>query len=267
MRTNRGIDDGIGRQERINRALWDAIGALGSEKRAAATTITDGDLIVSGGAALIVDGGDFLLLDTDKSTVFRLGPQQYGDRGVSIFREDGTIAIGVRKVFPASAAQTLELRDRQGRVIVSEEALGSGLARPLLHIPMQPVLATPAALPTGPYGVEVPCAETTWTTTHQAWYARHNQYGRFVVQVAASDTTTAGEVRVIDAATGDPLSDLFQPPWLGVRAAGATAHVAMESPRLALPGAPDARIAVAVQVRRTAGAGTLHIAVPESHGS
>lgn len=61
MRTNRGIDDGIGRQERINRDLWDAIEALQSEKRAGATEVTGDFTVKSGGRVLVEDGGEVVV--------------------------------------------------------------------------------------------------------------------------------------------------------------------------------------------------------------
>lgn len=228
--------------------------------------VTDGDLTISGGA-LVVDGGDFLLLDTDGSTVFRLGPQLWGDRGVSIFREDGALAVAVRKAFENSPDQTLEVRDRDGVLLLAEEALGAGLSRPFLHVPMHPVLATPGTLQHGPYGAEVPVATATWTTTHQAWFTRHNQYARFVAQVSASDATTAAEVRVVNADTSEVLGAFLAGAWTGTRAAGGTAHTEVESPAIFLPGAPEDDVSVALQVRRTAGTGTLQVALPRSQGA
>ena len=263
----RGIDTEPGWENRRFQKIERMIEALRSERRAAATTISDGDLRLANGAQLVVDGGDVVMLDTDGSALFRLGLQANGDRGVSVFREDGSIALAIRKAFPSSGAQSVEIRDRLGNLIVAEEALGSGMSRPFLHIPMVPVIDTATALPTGPYGPEVPVTAATFTTTHRAWFARHNQYGRFMVQIAASDATTAAEVRIINAATNTVLGDFLAGPWLGVRAAGSTTHVQVDPPRIFLPGAPDERVSVAVQVRRTAGTGTLSVALPESHGS
>lgn len=228
--------------------------------------VSAGDLTISGGD-LVVDGGDFLLLDTDGSTVFRLGPQEHGDRGVSLSREDGSLALAVRKGFE-NVPQTIEIRDADGNTLLAEESLGNGLSRPILHIPMQPVQATAAALLCGPYGWEVPCAATSFTTTHQAWYARGNQFGFFRLRIAASDTTTAAEVKVINALSGDHLGAFLAGGWTGVRAAGSTGYTEVTSPALFLPGLPnESGIELAVQVRRTAGAGTLQVALPESRGA
>lgn len=264
----RGIDlHDPGRVNRELQRLRREIESLRSERRAGATTIADGDIRLANGGSLVVDGGDVVMLDADGSEMLRIGPQQHGDRGVSVSREDGSLALVVRKAFSNSTLQTLEIRDRLGNLIVSEEALGWGLSRPFLQIPMRPVMATPTALMHGQYGPEVPVTSGTFETTHQAWYARHNQYGRFCFQIAASDATTAAEVRVINVATGNPLAAFFQPSWLGTRAVGDTAFVEVVSPPLSVPGDPDDRISIAAQVRRSAGAGTLTVALPESHGA
>lgn len=255
----RGIDSDPGWINRKFRELERAIEGLRSERRAASTTIGDG--------GLVIDGGDVTMLDTDGSIMFLLGDQLYGDRGLLMAREDGSIALVLRKAFAGPGTQTLEFRSRDGYLLFAEEALGAGLSRPYLHLPMHPVMATPTALQHGPYGAEVPVTSATFITTHQAWYARHNQFGRVMLQIAASDATTAAEVRVINAATSAVLGDFFAAPWLGTRAAGSTGFVQVDSPRLFLPGNPDDRISVAVQVRRSAGTGTLRVATPESHGA
>lgn len=259
MRDNRGIDRDIGNTSRQLKALWDAINAMKSERRASATTI--------GSGGFTVDGGDVVMLDTDGSVLFRLGTQTQGDRGITISREDASLALGVRKVF-ANTAQVIEIRDADGYPVVAEEPLGNGLSRPILHIPMQPVQVTPSTLQAGPYGWQVPCTSGTFITTHQAWYARGNQYGSFRVRISASDTTTAAEVKVINALNGDHLGPFLAGGWTGVRAVGTVDFVEVVSPALFLPGNPDEHgVTIALQVRRTAGAGTLQVALTESHGS
>ena len=221
---------------------------------------------IVGAGRVVVDERDVVMYDDDGSVIFRMGEQTFGDRGVSIFRDDGSLAFAIRKAF-GGTTQSLEMRDRFGSVFLAEEALGSGLSRPYLHSPMQPVLPTAAALLHGPYGPQVPVTSGTFVTTHQAWYARHNQYGVFKAQISASDTSTSAEVRVINAADGVPLGAFFQPAWLGARAAGSTGYIEVASPALYLPGVPDALISIALQVRRTAGSGTLQVSLPESHGA
>lgn len=256
-----GVENDPGWMPRKIRELEEQINALRSERRAAATTI--------GSGGLIIDGGDLLALDVDGSVVFRLGPQLYDDRGVSIVRENGVSALELRKSFSNSTEQSLVLRDADGAVLIAEESLGAGLGQPFLPIPLQPVTAATTSLNTGPWGFEVTssAATGTWVSTHQAWYARHNQFGLFRLRVAASDASTAGEVRVINVASGLAIGGFLAGAWTGVRALGATTYTEIVSPGLTLPGTVHTAISVAVQVRRTAGTGTLTVAVPESRGT
>ncbi|HEY0889379.1 MAG TPA: hypothetical protein VGE38_07200 [Nocardioides sp.] len=270
MVDNRGIDTDLGWVNRKLEQLQRQIEALRSERRAAATTITDGDLRVSGGGSLIVDGGDFLLLDTDSSTVFRLGPQIHGDRGVSLLRIDGTEALAVRKRFAGSTDQSIGVYDRNGKQMLVEEELGDGFAAPAFPIPVQPRLATSGAVNAGPHGLEVSTTSGSFVTTHLAQFFRQNQYLRMRIAVAASDTTTAAEVQVINTATGLALRPFLAAEWLGVRAAGSTAYTILQAGSgvpLVAPGAFGDLISLEVQVRRTAGSGTLTAAVPFASGS
>ena len=86
---NRGIDTDPGWQNRKLRDLERQIQELRSEKRAAATTIGTG--------SLVIDGGDLVLLDTDGSVLLRVGEQAFGDRGVAIYRDSGLAAVEVTK--------------------------------------------------------------------------------------------------------------------------------------------------------------------------
>lgn len=216
-----------------------------------------------GGVEVTAD--EVLMRDDNGEVLFSLGPQTHGDRGVSVFRDDGTIALAVRKNF-SNTPQVIQISDADGYVILGEESLGNGLARPHLHVPMHPVMATATTLQHGPWGPEVPVTSGTFVTTHQAWWARHNQYGRFNVRIAASDITTSAEVQVINANDGTPLGAFLAGAWTGTRATGSTGYTEVVSPSIFMPSNPEDRVSVALQVRRSAGAGTLRVALPESHG-
>lgn len=222
---------------------------------------------IVGAGAVVINDRQMVVLDDDGSEIFRIGDMEHGDRGLTITRENGTVAFEMRKTFVGSSTQAVFLRDDTGAALISEEPLGDGLSRPFLPIPMLPVTAATTALSTGPWGPQVVVNSGTFTTTHQAWYARHNQYGLFRCRIAASDTTTAGEVQVINVDNGVPLTRFFQPAWLGSRPAGSTGYTeVVPASGLLLPNAMHASTTLAVQVRRTAGAGTLTVAVPESRG-
>lgn len=222
--------------------------------------VSAGDLTVRGGA-LIVDGGDFLLLDTDGSTVFRLGPQELGDRGVSIYRENGNVALEVREQLDGFG-QRLRILDDSGYEIMSEYQIGPGLRRPLLTLQVHPT-AAPAGW--GSMGPERTTTSSTFTALFVANTVRQNALVRPYVNVKCSDATTAAEVRVVETISGTQLADLFTGTWTGVVPTGTTAYMehlpALQAPRL-----PEERLNLEVQVRRTAGTGTVTVAVPTMVG-
>lgn len=232
--------------------------------------VSEGDLTISGGD-LIVDGGDFQLLDTDGSMVFRLGPQLHGDRGVSMLRVDGTEAVAVRKRFSGSTDQSIGIYDRNSKQLLVEEELGDGFAAPFFPLDVQPYLAASAAVQAGPHGFEVATTATSFTSTHHLEFFRQNQYLRIRVAVKASDTTTAAEVQVVNADTGNALRTFLAPQtWVGSRVAGSTGYTILEAGGtvpLVAPGALGSIARLRVQVRRTAGTGTLTVAVPFASGT
>lgn len=257
---NRGIESDPGWVNRALQGLQRQIDALRSERRASATTVGTGNWVI--------DGGDVVMLDEDGSVLFRLGEQPYGDRGVSIYRADGSLALSTRKRLPGATTQSLELRDDNGNVILSEAEFGTGLDYPWLPLHVQPFAAASSPVQAGPHGLEGPLVtSSTFTTTHLDEVPRMNQQSRWRFAVAASDITTAAEVRVIRESTGTALAPAFASPWLGVRAAGSTTYVDVDpGAPLVLPGNFGETVRLLVQVRRTAGAGSLTCAVPFAHG-
>jgi hypothetical protein len=219
-------------------------------------TIESGDLTI--------DGGDVLMLDDDGSVMFRLGAQEFGDRGLSIFRETGEPAFELKRDGASEfLQQTWRLSDTVGNVIVSEWAFGQGLARPRIPAPCHP-----ATTPSG-WGVDGPEASTTsgaFVTLFRSDLRRQNPLYTPGLSVKCSDGTTAAEVQVTNDAGGAALNDFFTgTAWTGVVPTGSTSFVNV-APALNMPGVYDARVKLNIQVRRTAGAGTVTIAVPLSTG-
>lgn len=223
--------------------------------------VSQGDLTINGGD-LVVDGGDFLLLDTDGSTVFRLGPQEFGDRGVSIYRENGTTALEVREQ-AEGFGQRLRIMDDAGNVLFSEWELGGGLSRPRLTMQVHPN-GTPASW--GTYGPERTTTSATFEPLFVAHSRRQNVLLQPLVAVKCSDATTAAEVRLVETTTGAVLDDFFTPgDWVGAIPAGSTSFVENQ-PAVVWSGGMDAQITIEVQARRTAGAGTVTVACPRIMG-
>lgn len=229
--------------------------------------VSSGDLTISGGD-LVVDGGDFLLLDTDGSTIFRLGPGFFGDRGVTISREDGSQAIGMGQPFADYDGQLVNMQDRFGAVIFQESPFGSGHDAPFIPLPFYPVSPTSTALQVGPHGPEVSMASGTFTDVFKWRGIRNNPWLRFRAQVRCTDTATAAEVRVVNQADGTVLTKFLAPAWVGARPAGSTGYVAVDTVNgLGAPGNPGDTVALSVQVRRTAGTGTVVTALDTATGA
>lgn len=250
---NRGIDTDPGWVNRKIRDLERAIQDLRSERRAPATTI--------GSGGLVVDGGEILLLDTDGSVLFRVGQQQYGDRGVSIYRESGLPAVEVTRGAD-NLPQAVRIRDSAGNEIVSEWGFGAGLARPLLAMPAYPV-AAPAAY--GVHGPEVTTISASFVTLWSMRTTQQNPLWNPRLMLKCSDGTTAAEVRVVKEDGSTILSDFFTGPWVGTVPTGSTAFV-LRNPYLGIDSAYGSDVTRHVQVRRTAGTGTVSIAVPGGTG-
>jgi hypothetical protein len=221
---------------------------------------------IVGAGAVILSERQMLVIDDDGTEIFRIGDMEHGDRGLVIRREDGSIAISLSQAFPGAAQQEIRIFDRFGNELLTEEAIGSGPAYPIFPLIFEPVLATAGTVNAGPYGFEVPTTSGTFVTVFRTTLARNNQFGTVKLRVAASDTSTSGELRLINVANNSHLGQFLAGPYTGTRSTGSTAYVEVSLPSLVIPGNPWDPIELAVQVRRTAGAGTLRVAVDQSRG-
>lgn len=221
------------------------------------STLSQGQVNVDGGA-VVVNGGDFVLQDTTGTVLFRIGAQLNGDRGISAYRADGTIAWQIAKIFgPGDTTQKFLQYDPSGRVIGGDAQLSpSGFDSP--HIPH---VWRPA---------DGSDAKTTTSATFESLFEHRGIRGNPAVQltflVLCDDATTAGEVQVIDVASGSGLGGFFTPPWVGTIPAGTTDQTILTPPPLSVPGAANDPCLLQVQARRTAGAGTVYVAVASSIG-
>jgi hypothetical protein len=258
----RGIDADPGWVNRELQNLRRQIEALRSERRAAATTISDGDLRLSNGASLVVDGGDVVLLDEDGSILFRLGPQEHGDRGFTLYREDGTVAVTAAKEDP-TLPQALRILDASGNPLLTEWPFGNGAHRPRMPHPIHPAKAPAGWDEWGPH------TSTTSATFERLWsggtYKLNPLWGPRLY-VWCSDATTAGEVKCVRKDTGTTYN-LFLGGTAALTVAAGTTSPTLWSPAgCVLQGGIDARIDYAIEARVTAGAGSVNVAVPISMG-
>ena len=208
----------------------------------------------------------------DDGDIVEIGDQPQGDRGLTFRREDGTEALTLRKPLTPSDPQRWAWRDRNGASVVEEEALGAGLGKPYLELPFQPVAATSgSALTCGPYGFERTTTSGAFETLFAYDGKAQNLLIDFKFAALCSDGTTAGEIQVINLDTGNPRPGYVAAPWLGVIPAGTTSMTVVDpTPAQVLStvggAGPGGYMRLGVQVRRTAGAGSITLAVAQAMG-
>lgn len=270
----RGIDNDPGWINRKFSELKREIESLRSERRAAATTIAEGGSLFVRGLLRIAGAldltGTLSMKSEDDVEMVRIGDMEFG-RGFELKRDDGTQALGFRKAFSNSTTQSWVLTDRSGQVVVAENALSGGLSRPHLELPLQPFSATSGtAVTCGPHGWERTTSSTTWETLYVYDGKVQNPFLDFKFAAICSDGTTSGEVQVVDLDTGTPLAGFFEPAWLASIPLATTTYFVVDPPSTRII-APDitevgAYMRLGVQVRRTAGTGSITLAVPQSIG-
>lgn len=270
----RHTDTTLGWQVREFRALWKAIREMRAERRLGQSEVEEGgDLRIRGLLSvlgeLVVTGivnltGTLSMRSDAGAEMVRLGDMTYG-RGLGFTRSDGTEAYVLAKAFSNSDTETWGLFDRNGDTIVSEEPLwGGGLARPRLEYPFQPVAAT-SGTPTlcGPYGFERSSTSDVWETLFVYEGRRQNVFLDLKFAAMCSDATTSGEIRAINLATGNQLVQFFGVPWEADVPVGTTSMTVIDPQPYAavLPGEVDDYLGVGLQVRRTAGTGSITASV------
>lgn len=231
------------------------------------TTVPEpGSVVIPEGGVLLVDGGDVVMRNAADVEVLRIGVQTYGDRGLTVRRENGTVALMVRKLFsPNDSQQVFQILDRDGNVIAGDAGLStSGFDAP--HIPL-------TFIPTN-YDSSTNAQTTssgTFVATHEHRGFKQNPFFRPQFMVKCSDGTTAGEIQLYDVVgagyligffaavrtvkvpVGTTTYTLFEFNYDAVAGAGAFTDVVV-------PGAMSAAIHLQVHVRRTAGAGSVTVA-------
>lgn len=225
--------------------------------------VQDGSVTIPNNGLLLVDGGDVVMLNESLVEVFRIGMMPNGDRGLTIAREDGSVAIEMRSVISGSA-QALVVRDRQGNRIAGDSILSfAGFDAPHIPIPFTPVDYTSSALAQS-------TSSGTFVATHEHRGFRQNPALKPQLMVRCSDGTTAAEVQVWDVLGASYLGGYLSSPVVHTISvpAGTTAFTLFEfSSALALPSAMSDPMHLQIHVRRTAGAGSVSVAPVRSIGS
>lgn len=270
----RGIDNDPGWVNRELQKLRREVEGLRSERRAAATTVGESGSWVIKGLLRVIGAldltGTLSMKSEDDVEMVRIGDMPYG-RGFELKRDDGTSALRFRKAFSNSTTQSWELTDRDGYVVLAENGLGPGLSRPHLLHSFQPVAATSGStLTCGPYGFERTTSSPTWETLFMHDGKAQNRQVDLKFAALCSDGATAGQIQVIDLDTGLPVPGFLMPAWLGAIPAGTTTYTVIDPTPLQvvvpMSGGAGSYVRLGVQARRTAGTGSITLAVPQSIG-
>jgi hypothetical protein len=227
----------------------------------------DGSVTIPNNGLLLVDGGDVVMLDVEPSAteLFRLGVQEFLDRGLTVKRIDGSVVFDIKKVFASSdLLQKFRIHDSRGKVIAGDSILAdSGFDAPHIPMPFYPVDPTVA-------GRAVTTSATTFTATHEHWGQRQNPALKPQFKVKCSDATTAAEIQVWDVLGSVYLGGLLgSPATLTITVpAGTTAFTVFGfSSALQLPGLMSDDVQLEVHARVTAGTGSVTIAPVKSIGT
>lgn len=217
-----------------------------------------GSITIPDNGLLLVDGGDVVMLDQEPSatTLFRLGVQEFLDRGITISRNDGSPALEVRKAL-SGASQSLSLYDKAGARIGGDAILAnSGFDAP--HIPMQfiPVDYTSAA-------TAQTTSSTTFVATHEHRGFRQNPAFLPQFMVKCSDGTTSAQIQIWDVVNSVYLNGFLgsPSPVTTTVPTGTTTFTLFTAPaKMQVPGGMSEAIYLQIHVKRTAGAGSVTVA-------
>jgi hypothetical protein len=207
--------------------------------------------------------GEFSTLDTDGSVLLKSGTQEFGDRGFAAYRDDGTPAIVVKRVFSAGdPRQSLRLLDPSGVTIGGDSNLAnSGFDAPHIPIPF-----TPSDVTLSTYARST--SSTTFVPLFEHYGYRQNPGLKLKVKAWCSDGTTTADIQVWDVLNGVYLDTFFgsPPPSVINVPLATTTPTVFESESMVLLGAMSDETQIEIHVKRTAGAGSVSVAVLRSIG-
>ncbi|MEV7089907.1 hypothetical protein AB0O07_29160 [Streptomyces sp. NPDC093085] len=182
--------DLLDRIRTLERQVRDLMGSANT--RPAMNRITSGDVVIGDGGRLRVrtgDGDDLLYLGRVQPDRADETPQQ----GLLVRRDDGSLALTVWTGAPDTLpVQAVQILDRKGHVVVADDAVRQGLARPYVPYPLPQPVAAERWESTGATG---------WTTLHRG--AGLVQHARVHCRIATE--TTGGEAEVRLLANGVPV--------------------------------------------------------------
>jgi hypothetical protein len=146
-----------------------------------------------------IDTGEFTVKDpVTGNVILRVGQQEHGDTGVSIYREDGTLALQIAKPFSPADEQAMRMLNKSEEIIGGDNILAVTGTALYNNITPTKTSDTGVAVTSGTfvdiYDIDGPYISPAHT---------------LVFSAICSDGSTAGEVRVVNKDTGTSLTGFF----------------------------------------------------------
>jgi hypothetical protein len=206
-------------------------------------------------ASTVIDTGTFRVVDpTTGITLLYIGLLPNGDYGIELYRDDGTIAMRVGRATPTDGSQIINIYNRSGDAIHGDQFLNPAGAVDT-GIVLEPVKASE-------YTTPVAVTSGTFVDTHIFRGVYVGAQPRVKITAICTDGTTAGEFRLADAA-GNSLTGFFgatvDPKAIPTGTTSETDFENDQDPNYFYTLALNSDYFVKLQVRRTAGAGTINI--------
>ena len=246
---------GAARQARTS-----AFARSGTSVTAEGVTTVDGTQNLTGDLNV---SGEFSTLDTDGSVLLKSGTQEYGDRGLTIRRDDGGEALVVKRTFSAGDPfQSLRLFDRSARAIGGDSIISpTGFDAPHVPIPF-----TPSDVTTSAYARTTSSATFVPLFEHDGF--RQNPGLRLKVKAWCSNGTTTADIQVWDVLGGAYLDTFLgsPPPSVINVPLATTTPTVFESESMVLPGWMSDPMQIEIHAKVTAGTGSVSVAVLRSIG-
>lgn len=201
-----------------------------------------------------IDAGDLSIrsgsLTVGTVPAIYMGPMVFGADTASgwLFRRnDGTVAFTIAGT--ASGNQNWELRDNAANVVVSDDDGDQGLARPYIHYHFVEHANTVPTITT---------TSATFVPLATGRYVKQHPYTTVEVLCRASDGSTSGQIQLYNTTTATVI-DGPENITVGMYAVITLGPAVVD-------GAHMSYQELEIQVKRTAGAGTIGIRVMNAYG-
>lgn len=254
--------------QRPVRATLRALKAQQRTQGTASSHALSGSTITAEGAQVLTGSltvaGEVTVLDEDGSVLFKIGTQEHGDRGIALFRDDGSRALVVKRTFSAAdSRQALRFYDADGRITGGDSILSfAGFDAPHVPIPFTPVDVASSAHAQA-------TSSATFVPLFEHYGYRQNPGLQLKVKAWCSNGTTSADIQVWDVLGGVYLETYEGlPPATVINVpTGTTTPTVFTFDSSVLPGQMSDPMRLEIHAKVTAGAGSVSVAVLQSFGT